>query len=97
MLTAWTSTSFSPKSRLYGLARSAFGGVEFPAGYVLNTDKLLGKRLMLMVTVKPKGDGSGEFNKVEEFIPLKPPKAAVAPPPPPARDWLDDDSEEVPF
>ena len=79
-LTAWTSTSFSPKSRLFGLTRAAFGGSDFPPGFVLNTDKLIGRRLMLMVTVKPKGDGSGDFNKVEEFLPLKPHRAAMATP-----------------
>ena len=83
-LTAWTSTSFSPKSRLFGLARAAFGGNDFPPGFTLDTDKLIGRRLLLMVTVKPKGDGSGEFNKVEEFLPLKAPKAAFQPAPAPA-------------
>lgn len=78
-LTAWTSTSFSPKSRLFGLARAAFGGGDFPTGFVLNTEKLIGRRLLLVVTVKPKGDGSGDFNKVEEFLPLKPPKATLTP------------------
>ena len=77
-LTAWTSTSFSPKSKLYGLARAAFGGREFDPTFVLDTDRLIGKHMLLLVTVKPKADGS-DFNKIEQFLPLKAPKAAMAP------------------
>ena len=78
-LVTWASATFSPKSRLYGLAKAAFGGGDFPPGFVLDTDKLLGRRLLVLVTVKPKNDGSGDFNKVEQFMPLKAPKAAMAP------------------
>lgn len=78
-LSAWTSTSFSPKSKLYALARAAFGGREFDPGFTLDTDRLIGRRLRVMVTVKPRTDGAGDFNRITEFYPLQPPKAAMAP------------------
>jgi hypothetical protein len=82
----WTSQSFNPKSKLFALARAANGGRDFPAGYTLDTDVLIGKTVTLVIIKKPSSDGLSEFNKVDSVLPVKVrPAAPVAPVAQPAR------------
>ena len=101
-VTAWTSQVFSPRSKLYSWVRACFEGKEIPAGWPLDTNKLPGRPVRLILTVEQGKDGP--YNKVSELLPPRksigsaPAARAAAPPPPdPARDWLDDDSGDVPF
>lgn len=107
-LTVWTSLAFSQKSKLGQLAKAAFGGRDWPADYVLDTDHLIGRRLRLLVTTEERPDGS-TYNKVSQFLPLQagaapaqPRPAAPAPKPAPYDDGgLFDDAppvdERIPF
>ena len=99
VVTAWTSQIFSPRSKLYNWVRACFEGKEIPTGWPLDTAKLPGRPVRLILTVEQGKDGP--YNKVSELLPPRksPPAARVAAPPPPdpARDWLDDDSGDVPF
>ena len=112
-LSAWTSQVFSPRSKLYAWVRACFGGREIPVGWALDTAKLPGRPVRLIIVTEQGRDG--EFSKVRELLPPRkfPASApAVAPaalakpatPPPYLEpspfeqpDWLDDDSGDVPF
>jgi hypothetical protein len=82
----WTSQSFNPKSKLFALARAANRGQDFPPGYTLDTDALIGKMVTLVIIKKPSSDGLSEFNKVDSVLPVKarPAPAGVKPAPRPA-------------
>lgn len=95
-LSAWTSQTFSAKSKLGKWAVACFGGRELPRDYVLDTDKLLGRPVRLIVVTENGRDGP--FSKVSDVLPPRrpqPAKPVAAEPPPP--DWLDGETEEVPF
>lgn len=101
-ISAWTSQTFSQRSKLYAWVRACFDGKEIPPSWALDTNKLAGRQVRLIIVTEQGKDG--EFSKVRELLPPRkfPTSAAarVAPPPPPpdpARDWLDDDSGDVPF
>ena len=79
-LNVWTSLAFSQKSKLGQLAKAAFGGRDWPADYVLDTDHLLGRRLRLLLSTEERPDGS-TYNKVSQFMAMN---AAPAQPRPPA-------------
>jgi len=66
-LRAWSSSTMSDKSKTGRWVRSILGQVPD----VLEADALLGQPCMLSVLVKPKADGSGTFNKVDEVLPAK--------------------------
>lgn len=95
-ISAWTSMSFGPKSKLYGLAQAAFGKA-IPPEYVLDTEHLLNRRVKLVVLVRTKEDGT-EFSKVDSFKPVNgaviQPPAPVAPPVPKP---VGDDGALIPF
>jgi len=101
-LSAWTSQTFSPKSKLYKWTAAAFGGWEIPSGYVLDTDALLNRPVRVIVTVEAGRDGP--YNKVSEVLPPRrqqqapaangAARAAMAVMTPPAPLW---DEEEAPF
>ena len=83
-LTVWTSLAFSAKSKLGQLAKAAFGGRDWPADYVLDTDHLMGRRLRLLLSTEERPDGS-TYNKVSQFLAMQAgPGAAAAQPRPPA-------------
>ncbi|MCB0189187.1 MAG: hypothetical protein KDE31_33185 [Caldilineaceae bacterium] len=96
-LTAWTSQTFSAKSKLGKWTAAAFSDWTIPRGYVLDTDDLLNRPLRLIVVVEAGRDGP--YNKVAEVLPPRRAQqapatngaATVAPPLP-----LSDD-EVVPF
>ncbi len=67
-LWGWASASFTTKSKLYGWTRAAFGGKSIPANYGLDTDHLIGRRVLLTVVVARKEDGT-EFNKIQDVRP----------------------------
>lgn len=68
-LWGWASASFTTKSKLYAWTRAAFGGKPIPPNYNLDTDHLIGKKVLLTVVVARKDDGS-EFNKIQDVRPL---------------------------
>ena len=103
-LSAWTSQTFSQRSKLYAWVRACFGGREIPAGWALDTAKLPGRPVRLIVVTEQGRDG--EFSKVRELLPPRKfpasaPAAPASPPPPaaPVRDLFDDDddSNDLPF
>jgi hypothetical protein len=63
-VTGWASATFSPKSKLYGWTRAAFGR-DIPIGYDLNTDHLIDRPVTLVLVTKAGDDGS-EFNKIHD-------------------------------
>jgi hypothetical protein len=70
-LIGWTSYVFSTRSKLYKWVRAAlFDGGQIPRGYVLDTDDLLGKPVILVVTKKLSEEGD-EFNKVDDVLPYR--------------------------
>ena len=79
----WASASFTPKSKLYAWTRAAMGGQMIPPSYNLNTDHLIGKRVLLTVVISRKDDGA-EYNKIQDVRPYlngnaQPVAAATAP------------------
>ena len=68
-LWGWASASFTTKSKLYTWTRAAFGGKPIPPNYNLDTDHLIGKKVLLTVVTARKDDGS-EFNKITDVRPL---------------------------
>lgn len=77
-LTAWTNTSTSTNSKLASWARAL--GFEPEIGEELDTEDLKGRKAVAVVVVKRSEDGN-LFNRVEDLLPLRKPKAkaAVAP------------------
>ena len=69
-LIGWTSQRFSPKSKLYGWVKAAFGGGVIDRQYTFNSDELIGKKVFLTVVEKT-GD-NGIFNKIEDVTPYIP-------------------------
>lgn len=97
-ISAWTSLSFGPKSKLYALAQAAFGK-SIPPDYTLDTDHLMGRKVKIVVVVKAKDDGS-EFSKIDSFKPANGNGAAAqtpAPKPQPVPAPTADDGATIPF
>jgi|GEM_PF-962200 len=69
-LRAYKSLSKSPKSRLVEWAGVLLGRTLQP-GEDLNLADLIGKRCKIVVQVKPKKDGSGQYNAIESLLPLR--------------------------
>lgn len=102
----WCSQAFSPKSKLYGWARAAFGGREIPTDYDLDTAHLLGKPVRL-VLVQRLGEDGQTFNKIDAVLPYRSAPAATPTPEPTPQPvavnvgWPDTeppaDDEELPF
>lgn len=67
-LWGWASASFTTKSKLYAWTRAAFGGKPVPPNYNLDTDHLIGRRVLLTVIVAHKDDGA-EYNKIQDVRP----------------------------
>lgn len=91
-LLAWCSAKLNPKSKLWEWASAAGMNLDEDADG-LDTDDLVGKRVLLGVSVYAKEDGT-ERNKV---ISVKPPrvKKATKPVKPAAKD--DDEDDDGPF
>jgi hypothetical protein len=64
----WAAATFSPKSKLYGWTRAAFGR-EIPANYDLNLDHLLDRPVVLVLVTKV-GDDGLEYNKIDSLKPV---------------------------
>jgi len=69
-LIAYCSPFFSPKSKLYRWVRAALGR-DIPAGWDLESEKLLNRSVILVVIKKTGNDGS-EFNRVDDVLPVRP-------------------------
>jgi hypothetical protein len=65
-ITKFCSQKFSPKSRLFELAKAVRGTI--PKTYNLDTDDLLGEDVVLSV-VKEMGEQDEPFNKIVGFLP----------------------------
>ena len=99
-LTTWSSQSLSVKSKLYRWAVACFGGKPLPDDFVLDTETLINRPIMVSVTMKD--TEMGTFNRVADLLPM--PKTA-APKPKPAsmltqagqRVVTIDEPEEAPF
>lgn len=76
-LLGWASCRFSPKSKLYGWTRAAFGGGPIDRGYNLNTDDLIGRKVTLTVLASSRDDGT-EFNKIDAVKTYRNGQAAAA-------------------
>ncbi len=66
--TAWTSQSYSNKSKLFAWTRAILGETPDP----LDTDDLIGRPCRLSIVIKTRDDGT-EYNKVDNVLA---PKAA---------------------
>lgn len=62
-LPGWTSMIFSSRSKLYGWTQAALGGDKIPREYNFNSDDLIGKSVLLTLTVHQREDGS-TYNKI---------------------------------
>jgi len=82
-LTAWSSMAFSQKSKLYKWASAIiFNGGAIPPDYILDTDTLMNKRIMVTVSLQPKKNAPGMMvNRIEDFNPMPQarPKQTAAP------------------
>lgn len=67
-LTTWSSQSFSAKSKLYRWAQACFGGAAIPKDFVLDTDSLINRPIMVSVTIKE--TDSGDFNRIQDLLPI---------------------------
>lgn len=67
-LWGWASASFTTKSKLYAWTRAAFGGRPVPPNYNLDTDHLIGRKVLLTVIIARKDDGQ-EYNKISDVRP----------------------------
>lgn len=74
-LTAWTNTSTSTNSKLARWAQAL--GFEPEVGGEMDTDDLKGRKAIAVVVVKRAEDGN-LFNRVEDLLPLRKPKAKTA-------------------
>lgn len=78
-LTGWASKNFSVRSKLYEWTLAALG--PFDHEYAFNSDDLIGKKVILVVTEKV-GD-QGVFSVITSVLPYLKPQPAPAP----ASDW----------
>lgn len=85
-LVGWTSTSPSLKSKFVRWATACLGR-QIGAGETIDTDNLVGCRIVLVVTVK-EGDDGAAYNKVDGLRAVK--RAQPAPPTP----TVDEDDED---
>lgn len=75
-LSAWSSQTFSPKSKLYKWTAAALGGRDIPAGVAFDSDAVIGRRVRLIVVTQ--AGKEGDYNRVSEVLPPKRP-APMAP------------------
>lgn len=66
-LSAWTSQTFSAKSKLWKWTAAALGR-DIPRGYTLDTDFLIGRPVRVIVTVTPGRDGE-DYNRIGDVLP----------------------------
>lgn len=84
-LIGWCSLAFSPKSKLWGWTKSLlFGGRDIPDYFdTLDTDKLLGQRAQVVVSMERGNDGTA-YNKIKDVLPLRSARTGAATPAAPA-------------
>lgn len=66
-LIGWASAKFSSKSKLYAWTKAALGGNDIPPSMGFDSDNLIGRNVILVVTEK-QGD-NGIINKIEALKP----------------------------
>lgn len=64
----WCSATFSNRSKLYAWTDAALGGVSIPGSYTFNSDDLVGRKVVLVLTVEERDDGS-DYNKIHKVKP----------------------------
>jgi hypothetical protein len=70
-LLGWCSAKFSSKSKLGEWVRAIlFNNGEIPTGFKLDTDKLIGKSVRLLVSADEDKDGT-ITNKIAQIFPVK--------------------------
>jgi hypothetical protein len=71
-LPAWSSMAFSQKSKLYKWTQAiVFNGAAIPPDYILDTDVLMNKRVMVTIILAPKKDNPNIMvNRVDGFNPM---------------------------
>ena len=79
-LTTWSSQSFSTKSKLYRWVKALMGGKAIAPNFVLDTNDMLNKPVMVSVTEKE--TETGTFNRVDDLLPMPKGKAKAAGHPP---------------
>ena len=70
-LVGWCSASYSDKSKLFSWAKAALGP-DFDPNEDFDSDKLIGRRVMLDVSKRLSTSGT-EFNRIESLIKYKAP------------------------
>ena len=109
----WDGTGFdglcskrlTPKSKLHRWALAHLGMSAFPEGYALEINALIGKEVLITLSVGPRADGSGERNIVDAVSPIRttPRRAPVVAAPAAARvaaPWTTGEeagNDEIPF
>lgn len=64
----WCSATFSNRSKLYAWSQAAFGGNPIPYDYQFNSDDVVSRKVVLVLTVEERDDGS-DYNKVHKVRP----------------------------
>lgn len=64
----WCSATFSNRSKLYAWSQAAFGGDSISYDYSFNSDDLIGRKVVLVLTVEERDDGS-DYNKIHKVKP----------------------------
>ena len=64
----WCSATFSNRSKLYTWTKAVFGGKELPRNYDFNSDDIVGRKVIVVLTVEERDDGS-DFNRVNRLKP----------------------------
>jgi hypothetical protein len=66
-LMGWCSQKFSPKSKLYLWTKAAFGGHDIPPAWTFDSDRLIGKKVILSV-VRRRDDDGDEYNRIDNVL-----------------------------
>jgi len=75
-LLGWCNAKFSRQSKLFKWTKAAFGGGPIDTRYNFDSSHIVGNRVRLVVVIKT--NDNGEYNKVEEVLPVQAQPAAVA-------------------
>ena len=66
----WCSAIFTNRSKLYAWTKAVLGGGEMPRDYNFNSDDMVGRKVIVALTVKDREDGS-DFNRVDRLLPVR--------------------------
>jgi len=70
ILLGWSTTTFSPNSKLYAWTRVALGGGSIPKEKQFASDEIIGKKVILVV-IQKQGE-NGVYNRIDDLKPFKP-------------------------